>query len=242
MITFCFGFPSLLPWAFVGTEEEEKAGRVESKEQLRDTLPRCSPVQAASAPLSRPHSACSSSPAGLCTQGRAAPHLNLPQDIQAFCDLPKHHVLAIQPIGLVARQEELGAVGVGAGVGHGEQACGREGARQPLPPALGPQRAVCAGEGAVEMLPKTAQDAGPGCRTGTGKTDAVGICGESGFSERWGSKSGCRGQTEQKAGVYATFQQVFPTRGSEARMTAHTSQGWFFLKIDTTRCSAAGLI
>lgn len=27
MITFCFGFPSLLPWAFAGgTEEEEKPG------------------------------------------------------------------------------------------------------------------------------------------------------------------------------------------------------------------------
>ncbi|XP_077725816.1 uncharacterized protein LOC144296591 [Canis aureus] len=53
----------------------------------------------------------------------AALGLYLPQDIQAFRDLPEHHVLAIQPIHLVTRQEELGAIGVGARAGHGEQAC-----------------------------------------------------------------------------------------------------------------------
>ncbi|XP_072653283.1 uncharacterized protein [Canis lupus baileyi] len=53
----------------------------------------------------------------------AALGLDLPQDIQTFRDLPEHHVLAIQPIHLVTRQEELGAIGVGARAGHGEQAC-----------------------------------------------------------------------------------------------------------------------
>lgn len=55
----------------------------------------------------------------------AALCLDLPQDIQAFRDLPEHHVLAVQPVRLVTRQEELGAVGVRAGVGHGEQAWSR---------------------------------------------------------------------------------------------------------------------
>mmetsp|Transcript_52072 Transcript_52072/g.117299 ORF Transcript_52072/g.117299 Transcript_52072/m.117299 type:complete len:221 (-) Transcript_52072:28-690(-) len=36
--------------------------------------------------------------------------------------LAEHHVLVVQPVALVARDEELAAVGVGAAVGHGEQA------------------------------------------------------------------------------------------------------------------------
>lgn len=52
----------------------------------------------------------------------AALGLNLPQDVQAFCDLPEHDVLAVQPICLVTRQEELGAIGVWARISHGEQA------------------------------------------------------------------------------------------------------------------------
>ncbi len=34
----------------------------------------------------------------------------------------KHNVLAVQPLGLHGGQEELGAVGVGASVGHGQEA------------------------------------------------------------------------------------------------------------------------
>jgi hypothetical protein len=57
-------------------------------------------------------------------KGCSATYLNLPQDIQAFSDLPKHHVLAVQPICLITGQEELGAIGVWAGVGHGKEAWG----------------------------------------------------------------------------------------------------------------------
>ena len=70
----------------------------------------------------------------------AATHLNLPQDVQAIRDLPKHYMLAVQPIRLVTRQEELGAVGVWAGVGHGEQAWGREAPVSSPDPAGGPGR------------------------------------------------------------------------------------------------------
>lgn len=52
----------------------------------------------------------------------AALRLNLPQDIQAVRDLPKHHMLAVQPICLITGQEELGAIGVWARIGHGEEA------------------------------------------------------------------------------------------------------------------------
>lgn len=48
-------------------------------------------------------------------------YLNLPQDIQAFRDLPKYHMLAVQPICLITGQEELGAIGVRARIGHGEE-------------------------------------------------------------------------------------------------------------------------
>lgn len=109
-------------------------------------------------------------------------------------------------------------------------------------PAPGPRRAVCAGEGAVEMLPKMTQDAGPGCRTGTGKTDAVGICGESGFSERWGSRSGCRGQITKGRSLH-NFPTSFPYKGLRGTDdSSHQSENDFFFKIDTTCCSAARLI
>ena len=145
MITFCFGFPSLLPWAFVGTEKGEKHGRVESKDWLRDTLPICPPLPeqkqpslgAAVAPLQLSRRAMHPGPG-------EATHLNLPQDIQAFCDLPKHYVLAIYPISLVTCQDESGAVGVWARADHGEQAWGREGARQALPLAPCCQTYICA--------------------------------------------------------------------------------------------------
>lgn len=42
-------------------------------------------------------------PQGCAPRAWAATHLNLPQDIQAFRDLPEYHVLAVQPIRLVTR-------------------------------------------------------------------------------------------------------------------------------------------
>ena len=41
-------------------------------------------------------------------------------DVHALDDGAEHDVLAVQPRGLVGAQEELRAVGVGAGVGHGK--------------------------------------------------------------------------------------------------------------------------
>jgi hypothetical protein len=35
--------------------------------------------------------------------------------------LAKHHVFVVQPLTLIAGDEELTAVGVGAGIGHGKQ-------------------------------------------------------------------------------------------------------------------------
>ena len=46
--------------------------------------------------------------------------LDLLDDIHPLHHLAEHHVLAIQPLGLGGADEELGAVGVGASVGHGE--------------------------------------------------------------------------------------------------------------------------
>ena len=48
--------------------------------------------------------------------------LNLLHYVHAICDCSKDHVLAIQPPSLHGAQEELGAVGVWAGVGHGQNA------------------------------------------------------------------------------------------------------------------------
>ena len=46
--------------------------------------------------------------------------LDLLDDIHALHHLAEHHVLAIQPLGLGGAHEELGAVGVGSSIGHGE--------------------------------------------------------------------------------------------------------------------------
>merc|ERR1712004_275448 len=48
--------------------------------------------------------------------------LNRVNDIHAADDAAEHNVLAIQPSGLNRAEEELGAVGVRASVGHGEDA------------------------------------------------------------------------------------------------------------------------
>lgn len=47
-------------------------------------------------------------------------NLDLLDDIHALNHLAEHHVLAIQPLGLGGAHEELGAVGVGSSIGHGE--------------------------------------------------------------------------------------------------------------------------
>src|SRR5690606_25520878 len=41
---------------------------------------------------------------------------------QTFGDLAEHGVAAVQPVGLDVGDEELAAVGVGAGIGHGQHA------------------------------------------------------------------------------------------------------------------------
>ena len=46
--------------------------------------------------------------------------LDLLDDIHPLHHLAEHHVLAIQPLGLGGADEELGAVGVGTSIGHGE--------------------------------------------------------------------------------------------------------------------------
>ena len=48
--------------------------------------------------------------------------LNLLHYVHAICDCSKDHVLSIQPLSLHGTQEELGSVGVGPGIGHGENA------------------------------------------------------------------------------------------------------------------------
>ena len=46
--------------------------------------------------------------------------LDLLDDIHPLHHLAEHHVLAIQPLGLGGAEEELGAIGVGPSVSHGE--------------------------------------------------------------------------------------------------------------------------
>mmetsp|Transcript_11092 Transcript_11092/g.19888 ORF Transcript_11092/g.19888 Transcript_11092/m.19888 type:complete len:227 (+) Transcript_11092:225-905(+) len=46
--------------------------------------------------------------------------LHLAQDIHPLDHLPEDHMPAVQPWGRLRRHEELGAIGVGAAVGHGQ--------------------------------------------------------------------------------------------------------------------------
>lgn len=48
--------------------------------------------------------------------------LNLANDIHALNNTPKDNVLAIQPGSLDSTQEELGTIGVGSSIGHGQDA------------------------------------------------------------------------------------------------------------------------
>jgi len=48
--------------------------------------------------------------------------LDLLHDVHTVSHFPEHDVLPVQPFGLDGAEEELTAVGVGAGVGHGEDA------------------------------------------------------------------------------------------------------------------------
>jgi len=52
--------------------------------------------------------------------GLRSKRLDLLDDIHSLCDLSKDHMLPIQPLGLGSAEEKLAAVGVRAGVCHGE--------------------------------------------------------------------------------------------------------------------------
>jgi len=56
---------------------------------------------------------------GLATVGTK--RLDLSDEVETFGDLSKHDVLAVEPAGDDGGDEELGAVGVGAGVGHRQE-------------------------------------------------------------------------------------------------------------------------
>jgi len=97
---------------------------------------RPSPAKKKTTPHGRPITATSSSRKGarleLATVGNAhhlggaaalrANLLNVLDHVHAIDNVAKHDVLAVQPGGLDGRQEELGAVGVRPGIGHGEHA------------------------------------------------------------------------------------------------------------------------
>ena len=55
---------------------------------------------------------------GLARLGAKA--LDLLDNLHALHHLSEHDVLAIQPLGLGCADEELGSVGVGSSIGHGE--------------------------------------------------------------------------------------------------------------------------
>lgn len=129
------GLPVLAALGLRGRTEEAESGRERGgSRRLRNTRPR--PPH----PSRRPASP--SRPGAPLLLPHTAAHLNLPQDVQAFCDLPEHDVLAVQPICLVTRQEELGAIGVWARIGHGEQAWGEKDQVGSLHPALSSRRLV----------------------------------------------------------------------------------------------------
>lgn len=48
--------------------------------------------------------------------------LDLPDDFHAFNDLAEHNVLVVEPSGLDSANEELRSIGVGASIGHAEDA------------------------------------------------------------------------------------------------------------------------
>ena len=53
--------------------------------------------------------------------------LDLPDDVEPRHHRAEHHVLPVQPTGLLRTDEELGAVGVRTRVGHGDNARPRVG-------------------------------------------------------------------------------------------------------------------
>lgn len=46
--------------------------------------------------------------------------LDLLHNLHALLDTPEHHMFAVQPVSLDGADEELGAIGVGARIGHGQ--------------------------------------------------------------------------------------------------------------------------
>ena len=55
-----------------------------------------------------------------CLARLGSKRLDLLDHVHAPADLAEDHVLPVQPLGLGGAEEELAPVGVGAGVGHGE--------------------------------------------------------------------------------------------------------------------------
>ena len=69
--------------------------------------------------------------------GLGAEALDLLDNVHALDDLAEHDVLAIKPLGLGSAEEELASVGVGSGVGHGEDSRSRVLEREVLVRELG---------------------------------------------------------------------------------------------------------
>jgi len=57
-----------------------------------------------------------------CLSTLRSKRFNLLYNVHAINDLAEHDMLAVQPAGLSSAQKELGAVGVGAGIGHRQDA------------------------------------------------------------------------------------------------------------------------